>query len=408
MKSLFLVIACLGLLSIAPANLHADSEWGPTRVPSFGPNGTHWPSFNPTPYPYHANSSKFTRIEVDCSWTAIDVALSKLTAAQVDGGVIIFVRPGTLVGKGGGSASTAVIQKRGSLSWTKRVTIVPRDGYGTIFIQGGARYASLFNINIAGFIYDDLAVGGCTNSAVSWSHVAGKLTVTGDRELVTEKTEIVELTVGDEVQLTGTDRCNVSTLGKDIQKFAFVGCYLVPRNRPIASTSHTDTLQYGQALNGGTYSDMEITDCAIFGSDNTAIQTGEINGLRVANTYLCAGAYSRTRYPFPVGGDTKQSNHVFNGSGKGFQAIDSIFIGGETINTNMAAQPWSYVQNTLIAEFSIAGTSPLSGVFSIVSSAYPALPPKADAARRLALWVKGAAPAVVTAPSDAKISISVN
>src|SRR5688500_9473456 len=83
----------------------------PVRVPSFGPNGTHWPEQISTPFLYDASAHD---IEVACNWVAIRAALVNITDEQANAGTRILVQPGVLNGIAGDELSGV-----GSLTWTK-------------------------------------------------------------------------------------------------------------------------------------------------------------------------------------------------------------------------------------------------------------------------------------------------
>ena len=125
---LLLPAGLLCLFALAPV------QGQPDRVPSFGPNGTHWPSLVPTPFMYDDNVAN--TIVVDPNWNAIKNAINSLSDAQVAAGALILVKPGTLPGNGAGSGSVPMLQDIGSLTWNQRVTVAPRDGYGTVNITG--------------------------------------------------------------------------------------------------------------------------------------------------------------------------------------------------------------------------------------------------------------------------------
>ena len=84
------------LLALLALPFAADAE--PERIPSFGPNGTHWPEKIPTPFLYDNTVANI--IEVPCSWSAIKSAIQGVTANQANSGTLILVRPGELAGNG--------------------------------------------------------------------------------------------------------------------------------------------------------------------------------------------------------------------------------------------------------------------------------------------------------------------
>jgi hypothetical protein len=321
------------------------STGAPIEVTSFGPNGTHWPSDLPTPFLYDTSVPNI--INVACSWSAISSAISGLTSAQVSAGVLILVAPGDLPGNGSGSTSTPVIQNVGNASWTKRVTVAPRDGYGTVTIgigsSVGARIHNVSNVCFAGFIAHALRPSACNNFALAWTKVVHWLGLSASTNMNSANLEIVEVVLPQfSVRDTDAAESATSTNGTT-SNFKFIGCYIAPRYRSTGS-AHTDSLQF---FGSSAYSNMSFKDTAIFASSNCAIQTGSLNGLELRHCYIAAQGPALYRYPFPTGYTPPNPNDVtktFNGGGSNFRAYDSVFIGGMPYSTS----PWSVVSNTLV------------------------------------------------------------
>jgi hypothetical protein len=318
----------------------------PVEVSSFGPNGTHWPSNLPTPFLY--DTSVPNVIDVACSWSAISTAISGLSSAQVSAGVLVRVAPGDLPGNGSGSTSTPVLQNLGSSSWTKRVTVAPRDGYGTVTIgmgsSVGARLHNLSNVCLAGFIAYSIRPSACNNFALAWTKVTWWLGVSASTNMASSNVELVEVVLPEySVRDTDSAESATSTNGAT-SNFKFVACYIAPRYRSTGS-AHTDSLQF---FGTSTYSNMFFKDTVIFASSNCAIQTGDMNGLELRHCYIAAQGPALYRYPFPSGYTPPNSGDVtktFNGGGTGFKAYDSIFIGGMPYSTS----PWTLVSNTTVS-----------------------------------------------------------
>jgi hypothetical protein len=332
----------------SPATVTTLSNSGPpTEVSSFGPNGTHWPSLLPTPFLYDTSVPNI--IMVNCTWSAISTALAGVTSTQAAAGVLILVAPGDLPGNGSGSSSTPVLQNLGSTAWTKRVTIAPRDGYGTVTIgvtaNVGARIHNVHGVCFAGFIASALRPSACVNSAIAWTKITKWLGVSGSTNLDSSNMELVEVVLPTFlVQDSDSAQCASST-GGDLNNFRFIGCYIAPSYRSTGS-AHTDTLQF---FGTGAYSNMYFRDTAIFASSNCAIQTGDLAGLELRHCYIAAQAPALSRYPFPSGYTPPNSLDVtktFNGGGSGFKVYDSIFIGRMPYSTS----PWSLVSNTRVTE----------------------------------------------------------
>lgn len=346
----------------------------PIRVPSFGPNGTHWPSLVDTPFMYDNDIPNI--IVVDCTWSAIAAAINSVDSSEAAAGVLIKVSPGTLPGNG--TNGTPVLQDIGSTSWSKRVTVAPRDGYGTVAWSGGFKMVRVYGICFSGFTADGILLNGCTRTAFAWMKISGYLGGFGIENQTTTQMEFVEIVHPDSA-LSNGDTSNFFTNKGNISSWLFDGCYAAPHYylEGVVPYPHVDTLQFA-STQGGSYANMHIRDGAYFASNNAAIQTGGINNLLVEHSYVIAGPVSRSRYPFMPGASHNTYDSSFNGSGSNLQAVDSVFIGSMTINNATTPQPWSYVSNTRI-NYNYTGTGqPLSGSWTVdttLSASNPTMPP---------------------------------
>ncbi len=316
----------------------------PVRVASFGPNGTHWPAVVPTPFIYDDEIPNI--IEVECSWSGIKSALASVTEEQAAEGVLILVQPGNLVGNGSGSTRKPVLQDLGSLDWEKRVTVAPRDGFGSVTISEGARIFQVFSVCFAGFDADSIAFHANSRSALAWTRVTDFLSVNGTTGAIVRDVEIVEVVIPD-AGIGNADSADCYSAGAlETSNYVFDGVYMAPRYRPAGGSGHTDTIQFAETSSGSLLKDILIRDSAFFASSNCAIQVGSIDGLVVEHTYVVGGAPAKTRYPFPEGADTSGANNCFNGSGRdggrGLEAYDCYFVGG--INGHNGG--WLRAENT--------------------------------------------------------------
>lgn len=340
----------------------------PTRVASFGPNGTHWPELLPTPFMYDPSVPHI--VDVDCTWTAIRNALVAVTPEMANAGVLIRVAPGALPGNGSGASSTPVIQNVGSTAWTKRVTVAPRDGYGTVTIgisnTMGARIHNVSNVCFAGFIAYALRPSACNNTAIAWTKVTWWLGVSASTNLNSANVELVEVVLP-EFSIRDTDAAESATsTNGTTSNFQFIGCYIAPRYRSNGS-AHTDSLQF---FGSSAYSNMVFRDTVIFSSSNCAIQTGSLAGMLMENCYIAALAPALARYPYPVGYTPPNPDDVgkpFNGSGTNFRIRDSILIGRMTGYTSATI---AEVTNTRATH----GTTVASGAWTIDSSLLTSTP----------------------------------
>ncbi|MCW1886363.1 chitobiase/beta-hexosaminidase C-terminal domain-containing protein [Luteolibacter flavescens] len=339
----------------------------PTRVPSFGPNGTHWPELIPTPFMYDNTVSNI--VHVPCNWTAIKSAIQAVTNAQANSGTLILVAPGTLTGNGSGSGANPVIENVGSTSWGQRVTVAPRDGYGSVKWEKGVRFVKVYGVCFAGFEsigISGVKMHGCRRSAFAWIKCTGHLGIYGTDGFVTEGIEVAELVQPDHY-VVSDDSADLYAGGGGYDGWRFDGCYHAPRFFEVPYTGakpHTDTFQMA-AAGGGSYSNITLRDSAYFSSNNCAIQTGNVDGLFLERSYVVSGETSLSRYPHLPGGATEATSNAFNGSGKNFTAKDCVFIGGMGLNTTDAARPWAFVQNTKTNRTYGSSNQPQSGSWTV-------------------------------------------
>lgn len=360
--------AYLFLLSLCILPLMASAK--PTRVPAFGPNGTHWPELIPTPFMYDDTVANV--VQVPCTWAAIRTALQAVTTNQANSGTLILVAPGTLTGNGNGSGATPVLEDIGSAAWGQRVTVAPRDGYGSVKWSGGVRFLKVFGVCFAGFESigeSGVKLQGCRRSALAWIKCTGHFGVYGTSGIVTEGVEIVEV-VQPNYYVSNSDSADIFAGGGNIDGWRFDGCYHAPRFYEFPYTGgkpHTDTFQFARA-SGGDYSNMTLRDGAYFSSNNCAIQTGNIDGLNLIHSYVVSGSVSLSRYPHLPGSSTEGTSNALNGSGKNFTAKDSVIIGGMAINTTDASRPWASVQNTRVNKTYGSSNQPLAGSWTVDAS----------------------------------------
>lgn len=353
-----------GLLIFAPATLTAAP---PERIPSFGPNGTHWPILVPTPFLYDEAA---LNIEVEPSWQDIEDTLKGLTDAQANAGVRILVKPGVLVGQG--SSGPSVINTAGKIEWKKRVTICPRDGYGSVVLTGGERFRRAHNICIAGFISTGGSeFEGCVSSAVAWFRSPYIKAISQLNDV--SKMEFVEVVVPD-AAVTNGDVSQVGAQRFRVSDFRWDGCYFAPHYfvDDTEPRPHTDTLQFYRSNASWEDWNMTIQDTAIYGSNNASLQTGGVDGLRLINSYIVTSTVSLERYPVPPGGETEELNSAINGAGTNWSAEDTIIFGGLALNNpsgRFSAQPFTSVQNSTVSRGPAGITLPQSGSWDVESDA---------------------------------------
>jgi hypothetical protein len=375
----------------------------PTRVPSYGANGTHWPELIPTPFMYDETVSNI--VQVPCTWAAIRTAIQAVTPNQANSGTLILVAPGTLQGNGNGSGAEPVLENIGSAAWGQRVTVAPRDGYGTVKWSGGVRFLKVFGVCFAGFESNPdsgVKFQGCRRSALAWIKCTGHFGVYGTSGIVTEGVEIVEV-VQPNFFISNSDSADIFAGGGNIEGWRFDGCYHAPRFYQVPYTGgkpHTDTFQFA-AASGGSYGSMTLRDGAYFSSNNCSIQTGNVNGLSLDHCYVVSGPASLSRYPHVPGGATEGTSNAFNGSGKNFEARNSVFIGGMAINTTDASRPWSFVQNTRVNKTYGSSNQPLSGAWTVdpsLNETNSGMPPVPTDSYLNGIWANPGATTSVSRP----------
>ena len=360
----------VGLLLIGHGVVATVSAAVPTRVPSYGPNGSHWPSLIPTPFMYDAAA---LNIEVDCTWSAIQAALRQVTAAQAAAGVRIRVRPGTLVGLGASLGSTSVIIDSGSSAWTQRVTVCPRDGYGSVLIENGFKLTRVKGVCFAGFHCGGFYWIDCDRSALAWTRVNGYSAIHSQASggLVT-KIELVEV-VWPEAQTSNADGLQVIANSGNFTGYRFDGLWMAPRYY-VDNTDprpHTDTLQI-YAAGGASYSNINFTlrDSVIFASNNAAFQTGGTQGITMDRLLVIGAELGKTIYPVTPGGETAELFCAINGAGSNWTATNSYFYGPMLLsnpNGGYSNNPFSSVSVSTLSEAVTGFVVPLSGTWTRVT-----------------------------------------
>jgi hypothetical protein len=335
----------------APTCPNSTNTLTPTEVAFLGPNGTHWPKMFPTPFMYDFNPQRVSGrvqhiIRINPSWTAIKDALMAVTSTQAAEGTLILIRRGTIAGP---SEKSNVLVGVGNKSWSKRVTVAPESGYGSVVFTGKPIIEGMYKVALAGFKFDSIWCKDCTQSAIAWSKVDTYLQVSSKRgaPLAMQDVEVVEVAMPD-AKVISDDTFDIYAATGDINNVHVIGSYFAPRFFEYPYTGakpHTDTFQIA-ATDGGAYSNLTLRDSVFYSANNCSIQVGNVNGLKFEHSIAISGAMSLDRYPFMPGGATEGVNNAFNGSGKNFVAKDSFIIGGMALNDRDSNQPWSSVSNT--------------------------------------------------------------
>jgi hypothetical protein len=296
----------------------------PASRPSYGPNGTHWPS--------HTPRTDFGRvINVACTWSAIRGALASVSANDAAQGVHIQVAPGTLSGGG-----HDVISNVGSANWSKNVLVSPRDGWGTVTISDTANLRNVRGVTFARINAYHLRLIDCTRSA--WAH--SKLTL-GLRTYA--QAGSVSQCNAYEVVMP-VSKCDptdpfsyAASAGATLNHCVWEGCYGAAVFRPKGSGAHLDTFQM---FGSGSYRGLLIKDSIFFGGNNCGLQIGgsstadPLRGtdfLILDHSMVLSQAMSvATRYPVPYGADGGGGTQAINGAGEPYQlsAINGSYVLG--------------------------------------------------------------------------------
>ncbi len=387
------------LLFLSFLNLHGAT---PTRVPSFGPNGTHWPgqvSGLITPYMYDETVPH--RIEVACNIEAVTAAINALTFEQVAQGVLILVQPGTLVGGGGSNQSPQMMDAVGNKAWTKRVTICPRDGWGSVTISNGIRMQRIRNLCFAGFIIDGkIRIQSSTRFSFARCLVNGNITIYGtiEHENDPKQWEFVELVKAVVFQGDPTDPMQLQTfpnMGKHLQGVVFDGCYFAPNYMPIGHSAHQDTIQH-LAHGSAFFQNETIRDTVVFASNRCAINGGFYDTL-IQNCWLNSRKDNQTpRYPVGAG------NEMLNGGVNQGTVAGVTFDGGYVMgklqsNQGASSNPYPIVKNGAKIDYELSGhVRPTSGSWIVDTKmnghTNPGYPPLPTASYLQSIWKKGAIP----------------
>ena len=232
----------------------------PQRVPSYGPNGTHYPEELPW-----LGDEAALELVAECDWVDIARKVQSLDAATVAAGVVIRVKPGTLPGSGSGSSARPVLAGVGNAGWSRNVLICPLEGFGSITTAaGGIRFdqcarMSFFGLHSAGAF----TMTRCVSLQVGWSRFDGMSITRGARDV-----GLYELVLG--FRRHADDTAGVRpTESFEMTGIARHGCVFGPSVKPDGSTAHCDTIQF-EGTGTGPFGPVSSVDCVDYGSSNAA------------------------------------------------------------------------------------------------------------------------------------------
>lgn len=330
----------------------------PTPVPSFGPNGTHWPSRTPW-----ITGDVDLEIDVECSWSAIgDAITSAITEAGPTATVRIRVAPGELDGDGAGSSSSPVLQDIGSLNRDNRILVYPREGYGTVTAIESWRLLRVHGVTFGGIVTrGGFLLSGCSGSALTRITTTAYNVYGVDGVEYTENVELVEIVVPD-AQLRDQDVSSMRTPTRGAGGLRFIyriGCHTAPAFKEKGSNAHTDTVQLsGQGSN--YYGNITSIDCVDFASSNTAFQIGSAKDVAYDHCLIVGGSVVKKVFPLPEGADIDGNFGATNGPGTEFgcTTINSIFVGP------VGAATWASVTGSTVG-YESTGPAPQEGEWTI-------------------------------------------
>jgi hypothetical protein len=331
----------------------------PSPIPSYGPNGTHWPEKTPW-----VNDDVPTVIEVESSWSEVKKAIQGLTDDQVNHDVKILVPPGPLVGQGGAESSFPVLDTVGRTTWDRNVLVMPRDGFGSVQITGlAARFRKVHGVTFAMFDGMGITRSGCTNNTLAWCRLNSHRT-TGLNGQVTKHSDLYEVVIPGarvaDIDPAGfasgypgaTGSANENAWLRDCE---MVGSYCAPNWVPVGGIGHNDSLQFYGA---GVYGGFELRDTALFGSNNCALQIGgwsagfdalwpDMDYFLKLNHCLLVGPQSNNalRYNYPDGIKLPTLNQAINGAGRPGYLMSE---GGTVIVGSIYPTEWARVTDTRV------------------------------------------------------------
>jgi hypothetical protein len=336
----------VALMGGGPTRAKADTvSAARERLPSYGPNGTHWPSNTPT---------TGTVLNVACTWAAIRQAISGVTASQAAAGVVIRVAPGAL-------PQGAVLRDLGSSSWTMNIVVTAANGWGTVTISGTITIRSVCGVTFDRLNGHHVRLIDCTRTNWSRSKLTLGLRIYAESQSVSECNAyevVMPVSKADE-----TDPFSyAATAPGSLSNCAWEGCYGAPVFRPSGSSAHLDTFQM---FGTGFYRGLTVRDSILFGANNCALQIGGSSPddpgagtefLVLDHSMVLSQQMSvQTRYSTPAGLSGTLSTQAINGTGEPWQmsAINSTYVLGSMHQTR-----WKVLSNAYTSHAAAVSGNP--------------------------------------------------
>lgn len=310
----------------------------------FGPNGTYWAPSTPR---YDLQDAKYI-VECDPTPAALQAAFTGLTAAQVNSGAAILIRPGTFPDT---SSSSPAIKSLGDPAWTKRVLVRPRDSRKSVYFQGSFYSVNVNSVTYAGLYGDAFRIYSGINAGTARILINGPGTLKVYSRI--DYPAMTGLYIGEFVrrvsEISGGDPMDVWAFdAKNIVSPVFEGWHCAPNYRSEGSNAHTDTIQF-EPFRSGVTTNATFRGIAMWASSSTCVQVNGIRGADFRNCYLVrSDAGTQVRYPAPsweVGAGTA----VNGGAGKGYSHdisfYDSVLMGSCAAVTD-SDSPFINIVNT--------------------------------------------------------------
>lgn len=307
------------------------STGAPSRVASYGPNGTHYPSR--TPWVGDTGGWDYD-VEVACTWTAIGTAINTAATQYPNGKCRIRVQPGTLPGNGAGSTATPVLQNLGAANRATRILVVPRDGAFSITHTASARIHNVVGVSFVGFCpwgagvaegsSSGVLITNCRDMAWAWSKTRfANITSSAG---TTDGVELVECVAPAQADRDEDRMAFRNGDGGNTRNVILDGCYFAGNYKANGSSAHCDTLQ---TSGPGVFENIDFRDTALFGSTNATYITTPATSGDIIHSAFVGGMRTANRYP--VGADRSQFINgpvTFNGAPTDYTAsADSLLVG---------------------------------------------------------------------------------
>lgn len=294
----------------------ASTSSRPRLSPSYGPNGTHFPD----DVPWMGDTAP-TELVAECDWQDIGSQISTLTAAQVAAGVVIRVRPGTLIGRGSNSGSPPILSALGDLTWGRNVLICPLEGFGSVTIDGGIRLDKCARLSLYGFVSSEpFVLTQCACLQIGWSRFGAMNVTRGGTEI-----GFYELVVG--FRRNPEDTAAVRpTEAYEMTDIVRSGCVFGPSVKPAGSGAHCDTIQL-EGTGTGDFGPLFTEDCVDFGSSNAAeLLSSGLERAEYRHSLILAGQLPWTVFPLEPG-DYEGEPNAFSGGCPDVRLVDCVVVG---------------------------------------------------------------------------------